>query len=68
MSDTVFQRLQQELDLLVQRCQQLHQENQRLTQHEQEWKTERARLKQAHSATEAKIEAMIQRLKSLEQE
>lgn len=68
MEDTVFQRLQQEIDQLIERCNQLHQENQRLLDREQNWKTERAQLKQNHNATEQKIEAMIQRLRALEQE
>lgn len=68
MEDTAFQRLQQEVDQLINRCGQLHQENQRLLKREQEWKSERAQLKQLHSTTENQIEAMIQRLRALEQE
>lgn len=68
MEDTVFQRLQQEIDQLIGRCNRLHQENQRLLKREQEWKTERSQLKQVHGATEHQIEAMIQRLRALEQE
>ncbi len=68
MEDSVFQRLQQEIDQLINRCNQLHQENQRLLKREQEWKSERAELKQVHNTTEHQIEAMIQRLRALEQE
>lgn len=68
MEESDFQRLQQQISLLIQRCESLQETNQRLSRREQEWKSERARLMQVHNQTEAKIEAMIQRLKALEQE
>lgn len=68
MEESAFQRLEQQIEQLLTRCQDLHQENRALRRREQEWKSERARLLQTHNSTEAKVEAMIQRLKAMEQE
>ncbi len=67
MSDHYFDALERKIDQLLDHCHQLEQENQRLRQQEATLKDERARLLQLNDQTRSKVEAMIQRLKALEQ-
>ena len=60
--------LDRKITELVQLCQQLRQENRILRASEQQWKQERAQLIEKNELARTKIEAMIGRLKALEQE
>ncbi|MCW8886577.1 MAG: TIGR02449 family protein [Motiliproteus sp.] len=68
MSNQNLQQLEQQIDLLIGRCQQLQQQNQLLQRRENSWKTERAKLIQSRDSVQAKVEAMITRLKAMEQQ
>jgi len=67
MTEHYFDTLEAQLTQLIDRCQQLEQENQQLKTSEARLREERARLLQVNDQTRHKVEAMIQRLKSLEQ-
>lgn len=60
-------RLEQQLDLLVSRCERLQQENQQLKERESSWRNERMQLLRQRDLTQQKIEGMILRLKAMEQ-
>ncbi len=68
MSEHSFNALEQRIDQLMEHCNTLVLENQRLQKQEKLLKEERNRLQQANQATRHKVEAMISRLKSLEQQ
>jgi len=67
MSDHYFAALEQRIDQLLQHCQQLELENQHLRREQSELKEERSHLLKLNNETRSKVEAMIQRLKALEQ-
>lgn len=67
MSENALQRLELQIDRLLQRCQMLEAENLRLQQRETSLVAERAQLLQVRDSTRAQIEAMISRLKAMEQ-
>lgn len=68
MSAEQFRALEHQIDQLIYRCQQLEQENKSLRQQEQQWKRERAKLVEKNELARTRVEAMIHRLKALEQE
>lgn len=68
MTNNPIAALETTLDQLLQLCQQLHRENARLREKETEWLQERARLIEKNELARSRVEAMITRLKSLEQE
>ena len=59
--------LEQKLDELIRLCEVLNNENHVLKSKESNWAMERARLVEKNELARVKIEAMIVRLKSLEQ-
>jgi len=67
MSENYFDVLESRLIQLMERCEKLEQENEQLKSSEAALREERARLLQINDQTRQKVEAMIQRLKSLEQ-
>ncbi|WP_415882770.1 TIGR02449 family protein [Neptuniibacter sp. SY11_33] len=67
MTEHYFNALEQKIDQLLERCEQLNQENIQLRAREQQLKEERAQLVQLNEQTQSKIQAMIMRLKALEQ-
>ncbi len=67
MPDESLRVLEQSIDRLIDRCQTLEAENQRLKEKDAVMKTERAQLRQQHDNTRSKVEAMITRLKAMEQ-
>lgn len=67
MSEQHLTILEQKVDQLLAYCDQLEQDNKRLRQQEQELKQERLQMIQLNDQTRHKVEAMIQRLKALEQ-
>lgn len=68
MSEHYFNALEQKIDQLLSRLQQLEQENAHLRQQAAGWREERARLLQLHDQTRDRVESMIARLKALEQQ
>lgn len=67
MTESYFNALEQKIDQILERYNKLEEENQQLRDRERPLKEERAQLSQINEQTQAKIEAMITRLKSLEQ-
>ena len=68
MSAEQFRALEHQIDQLIYRCQQLEQENRNLRQQEQSWRKERTKLVEKNELARTRVEAMIHRLKALEQE
>ena len=60
--------LESRLTDLVDRCEVLARENQALRQLQSSWTTERAKLIEKNELAKSKVESMISRLKSLEQD
>ena len=67
MSEQHLTILEQKVDQLLAYCDQLEQDNKQLRQQEHELKQERLQMIQLNDQTRHKVEAMIQRLKALEQ-
>jgi len=67
MTEHYFDALEQKIDRLIHKIDELERENQRLKDQENKLREERAQLIQLSNQTQGKVEAMIQRLKSLEQ-
>ncbi|MBV1787893.1 TIGR02449 family protein [Marinobacterium sp. D7] len=68
MSEHYFNALEQKIDRLLTRLQQLERENSHLREQEAKLREERAQLLQLHDQTRGKVEGMISRLKALEQQ
>ncbi len=68
MGENEITGLARRIDQLIQLCDQLRQENRLLRSSEQAWKSERAQLIEKNEMARVKVEAMISRLKALEQE
>ena len=68
MSAEQFKALEHQIDQLIYRCNQLEQENKSLRQQEAGWKKERVKLVEKNELARTRVEAMIHRLKALEQE
>jgi cell division protein ZapB len=67
MTDHYFIALEQKIDQLLARCEQLERENQQLRSLELQARQEKSRLLQVNDQTRSQVEKMIQRLKTLEQ-
>jgi len=67
MSENYFDALESRIIQLMKHCEALEQENAQLKVNEATLRDERNRLLQINDQTRQKVEAMIQRLKSLEQ-
>ncbi|MGH1460500.1 MAG: TIGR02449 family protein [Neptuniibacter sp.] len=67
MTEQYFNALEDKIDLILERCSKLEEENQQLRERERLLKEERAQLSKINKQTQNKIESMIVRLKSLEQ-
>ena len=65
--DLELQRLEKRLDEIVVVCRQLQEENQSLKQSQDSLIEERAKLLQKNEQVRSRVEAMINRLKALEQ-
>lgn len=61
-----LQRLEQRIDVLLQRCRRLDEENRVLRQSQESLNAERASLLEKNEVARSRIEAMISRLKSME--
>ncbi|MCK7592237.1 TIGR02449 family protein [Pseudomarimonas salicorniae] len=66
-SDTSAEQLRQRIDLLLDAAQRLADENRQLRAAQEQWVSERAALIAKNEQARSRVEAMIQRLKSLEQ-
>lgn len=67
MDEQQFIALERKIDELIKLCDQLNAENHALKSRESNWTLERARLVEKNETARSKIESMITRLKSLEQ-
>ncbi|KJJ98338.1 TIGR02449 family protein [Pseudomonas sp. BGr12] len=68
MEDADLHALIAKFDLLLQRLEQLKAENRLLRANEKSWREERAHLIEKNDLARQKVEAMILRLKALEQD
>ena len=68
MEDADLQTLIAKFDLLLQRLEQLKAENRLLRANEKSWREERAHLIEKNELARHKVEAMILRLKALQQD
>ncbi|HEA50962.1 hypothetical protein LCGC14_0617080 [marine sediment metagenome] len=67
MEQSEVQALADKLDKLIEHCQKLEQNNVALKQLQDDWNRERSQLVQKNDLAKNKIEAMIGRLRALEQ-
>ncbi|WP_020410693.1 TIGR02449 family protein [Hahella ganghwensis] len=67
MEVSQLQQLSDKIDRLINKCKQLEADNHALRQLQEEWQQERMQLLQKNDLARSKIEAMISRLKALEQ-
>jgi cell division protein ZapB len=67
MDDQSLKALEQKIDQLVRLSEQLKDENKTLKTRENHWQVERSRLVERNEHAKLKVEAMILRLKALEQ-
>lgn len=67
MEQSELESLSAKLDRLIERCQKLETENVALRQVQDDWQKERSQLMQRNDLARNKIEAMIGRLRALEQ-
>jgi len=67
MDDQQFKALEQKIDQLIRLCEQLKDENKTLKVREAGWHNERSRLTERNEHAKLKVEAMITRLRALEQ-
>lgn len=68
MEDADLQALTNKLDRLIQHVEQLRGQNRLLLANERAWREERAHLIEKNEMARLKVEAMISRLKALEQD
>ncbi|GGK03348.1 TIGR02449 family protein [Pseudomonas matsuisoli] len=68
MEDADLQALTTKLEQLIQRVEQLKLHNRALLANERSWREERAHLIEKNELARSKVEAMILRLKALEQD
>ncbi|MBM68844.1 MAG: TIGR02449 family protein [Haliea sp.] len=67
MADTQLQTLETRIDELIALCRDLNRENQRLKRENDSWRLEREDLISKNNLARNKVEAMIARLRSMEQ-
>lgn len=68
MKEPDFIALDQKIEYLVTLCQKLQADNRRLQQRERTWRAEKAQLMEKNDLARNKIEAMLGRVRALEQE
>lgn len=68
MASTLLKSLERRIDELIKLCNQLDQENKALKADANQWRNERDKLIQSTDQARNQVEAMIQRLRALEQE
>ncbi|HTN34094.1 MAG TPA: TIGR02449 family protein [Marinobacter sp.] len=67
MEQSKVQTLASKLDRLIEHCQKLERDNAALREFQDDWTRERAQLIQKNDLAKNKVEAMIGRLRALEQ-
>ncbi len=67
MAEARFKALSDKIDRLIKHCEQLEHDNSTLREFQNDWNQERSQLMQKNDLARNKIEAMIGRLKALEQ-
>lgn len=67
MEQSELQALADKLDRLIERCKKLERDNVAMRELQDDWQRERAQLIQKNDLAKNKIEAMIGRLRALEQ-
>ena len=67
MEEIDFSALEAKVDQLVAHCDALIQENQKLRQEQRAWQDERATLVERNDLAKAKLDAMIERVKSVDE-
>ncbi|OED48333.1 TIGR02449 family protein [Endozoicomonas sp. (ex Bugula neritina AB1)] len=68
MKQPDFIALDQKIEYLVSLCQQLQADNRRLQHQQKTWRVEKAQLMEKNDLARHKIEAMLGRVRALEQE
>jgi cell division protein ZapB len=68
MTATELDALERKVTELIELCQVLSRENRALRSRQNTWSTERAKLIEKNELAKSKVESMISRLKSLEQD
>ena len=68
MDNLSFPEIEKKVITLIDRYQQVLDENKRLREHQDAWKAERTLLLRKNDLARTKVETMISRLKALEQE
>lgn len=68
MSDSSFKSLEAKVDTLIQLCSEMKSENQYLRKKEHEWQTERTNLLNKNQLAKSRLEKVLDRLKTLQQE
>lgn len=68
MSTSSFEHLEQRVDELIELMARLSRENRALKAQQLTWSTERAKLIEKNELAKSRVEAMISRLKALEQD
>jgi len=68
MATTELDTLERKVNELIELCQVLSRENRALRSRQSTWSTERAKLIEKNELAKTKVESMISRLKSLEQD
>lgn len=63
-----IQKLEDKIDELISLCEELERKHATLEQDRENWLSERTRLLEKNELAKSKVEAMIMRLKALEQE
>lgn len=67
MEVSQLQQLSDKVDRLINKCKHLEADNNALKEMQEDWQKERMKLLQKNDLARSKIEAMISRLKALEQ-
>ncbi|MEH6590335.1 MAG: TIGR02449 family protein [Halioglobus sp.] len=68
MADTQLKILENKIDELISLCNELNRENQSLKAENNNWQNERQTLVSKNDLARAKVEAMLERLKAMEQQ
>ncbi|QQD18055.1 TIGR02449 family protein [Spongiibacter nanhainus] len=68
MDERQLRSLERKIDELIELCDQLDRENRELKADAQNWRSEREQLIEKTDTARAKVEAMIQRLRTLEKD
>jgi cell division protein ZapB len=68
MESTSLEDLEKKVEQLIILCEELYRENSQLKSSQSKWQDERAKLREKNDLARSRVDNMISRLKSLEQE